>query len=407
MSLLVLNRRPLVDRIPGWLADADAELVLVTASSALAGRGRAEITGRFAEIVSVEDYDGPEVERHALDLAGRHAFDRVLSTTEVDLLRAARLRERLGLPGQTTHSARAYRDKYLMKSLVSAAGLAVAPMRRVGSAESLRRFAAETGFPLVVKPLDGGGSVGVRVLADGAALDRYLDTAPFGGGPPLLAEAWVRGDCYVVDGLMADGEVVQSRPLRMGHSNLSVVTESRHMTGWMLPRGDHVGERVREFAARVVAALPGPREVTAFHAEVFHTPQDELVLCEIAARPGGSGHAPCYERANGVSLYGAGLRGQAGLPPDPRSLAPEPERLTGFCWFTPRRGTLRALPEHCPLEGADHYVTTAAPGSVHDGARSVADHVARLLVSAPPGTDLAPRMRAAEAWWESNCRWDD
>ncbi|MGK5627812.1 ATP-grasp domain-containing protein [Streptomyces sp. URMC 123] len=408
MTLLVLNRRPIVERIPEWLADAGTGLVLVTARSALAGGVLERVRDRYEEVVAVDDYDGPAVEESVTGLAARHRFTRVLGTTEVDLLRAARIRERLGLPGQGRASALAYRDKFLMKTLTAAAGLPVAAMRRVRSAADLREFAGRAGFPLVVKPVDGGGSVGVRTLAGPAELERLLagEAAALTGGT-AIAESWVGGDCYVVDGLMAAGRVVQSWPVRMGRSNLSSVTSSRSVTGWMLPRGHRVGERARDFVAEVIAALPGPEEVTAFHAELFHTPDDRLVLCEIACRPGGVGHVPAYEHAMGVSLYGATLRGQAGLAPSPRPLVTDPDALAGFCWFTPRPGTLRALPAHCPLEGVRRYVPRAAPGSVHHGARSVADHVAQLLLAGDPAEDLGPRMAEAEAWWEANCLWEE
>jgi phosphoribosylaminoimidazole carboxylase (NCAIR synthetase) len=404
VTVLVLNRRPLVERIGSWLADAGADLVLVTAASALRDGELDRCRHRFADVHVVPDYDGPDVARTALDAARRHRFTRVVSSTEVDLLRAARLRVHLGLPGQRPASALAFRDKHRMKSLAAAAGLPVAPMRRVVSARALHEFSRAVGFPLVVKPVDGGGSVGVRRLSGPADLARFTSgSTRF--VPALLAEAWVDGDCWVVDGLMAGRAVVQSCAVRMGHSNLSVVTAGRHMTGWTPPVTDPVGRQVREFAAAVVAALPGPEETTAFHAEVFRRPDGELVLCEIAARPGGSGHAPAYEQGFGVNLHGATLRGQAGLAPAATPLVPEPVVRSGFCWLTPRDGVLLARPAHCPVPGVRYYRPTAEAGSRHHGARSVADHVAEVLVAADGDEDLGARLAEVEDWWAANAAW--
>lgn len=71
---------------------------------------------------------GGEVERAAL--AG--APEVVVARSEADVLRAARLREVLGVPGQDFASALAFRDKVLMKSLLRERGVSVpefAPVR--------------------------------------------------------------------------------------------------------------------------------------------------------------------------------------------------------------------------------------------------------------------------------------
>jgi hypothetical protein len=43
--------------------------------------------------------------------------------------------------------------------------------------------------------------------------------------------------------------------------------------------------RLQAYVETVVIALEGP-SFFPFHAEVWHTPEDELVLCEIASRVG-------------------------------------------------------------------------------------------------------------------------
>jgi biotin carboxylase len=405
VTLLVLNRRPLVESIPGWLSDIDPSVVLLTAASAVRPGTLDRVADRYREVVLVDDYAGESVETLALELARRHRVTRVLSTAEVDVLRAARIRERLGLPGQDVRSATVYRDKFRMKSVAAAAGLPVAGMRRIDAPRDLADFADSCGFPIVVKPVDGGGSVGVAVLSDATALHEWIASVGTSEPHGLLAETWVSGEQVVVDGLMAGGEIVQCWALRMRHPYLTTVAEARACVGWMLPRGDALGERARDFAARVVRALPGPAEVTAFHAELFHTADDRLVLCEIACRPGGTCHVPAFELAFGVNLYAASLRGQAGRRDPVSERADDPRMLTGWAQFPPRAGRLLAVPAACPLPGVHAYSHTAAVGTEYHGARSVADNIARVLVAGPAGTDLAGRLAEVEAWWAANCRW--
>ncbi|MFE4924862.1 acetyl-CoA carboxylase biotin carboxylase subunit family protein [Streptomyces sp. NPDC056661] len=404
MTFLVLNRRPIVDKIPDWLADLDTDLVLVTARSVLTPRTLTKAADRYREIVVVDDYNSPDVERVALELARRNKVRRVLSTAEIDVIRAARIREQLGLPGQGVESALAYRDKYRMKTIVAAAGLAVSRMRLVRSPAEVSAFAEDGGFPVVLKPVAGGGSVGVGVVPDEAAIDLLAGDLRGEGATQLLAESWVAGETIVVDGLMAGGQVMQCWPVRMRHRNLTALTDAKPRIGWMLRRGDSLGERAVAFVEQVVAALPAPSEVTAFHAELFHTDDDRLLLGEIACRPGGCGHAPIFEQAFGVNLFAASLRGQAGCI-DRVALNKPPQVLAGFGWFTPARGKLLAAPTKCSLPDVVSFTTTARVGSKYSGASSISDDIARVITTAPHGIDLDDRMSDIEEWWNASCRW--
>ena len=73
------------------------------------------------------------VERVATWMRGK-PIDRIESNWEVMVLTAARLRERLGVPGMSLDTVRGFRDKQLMKERVAAAGLRVPRSSRVRTA---------------------------------------------------------------------------------------------------------------------------------------------------------------------------------------------------------------------------------------------------------------------------------
>jgi Carbamoyl-phosphate synthase L chain, ATP binding domain len=417
VSVLVLNRRRVVELIPLWLRDLGTGLVLITARSVVSDEVLNTVAGKYEEIVVVDDYDGEEVLVEVRRLAGRYRFCRVVSLTEIDVVRAACIRQELGVAGQSLDSAMAYRDKTVMKSLVAQAGLPVATMRRIESADDILSFGAAHGFPFVVKPACGAGSVGISVIRDAREAEglterliRVLAGPGEGGsaGPGyarLVAEKWVFGEMCEVDGLTALGRVLQCWPARMRWPNLSTVVESRPLSTWMLPPDDALGNRLRQFIEGVVAALPGPAEPTAFHAEIFHRSDGELVLNEIACRPGGAGIVAMYERGLGVNLQAASLRGQAGLGFPPPTM--EPKALAGYIWFPPRCGCLRAIPQRCPILGVVAYSTTGRVGGVYHGAGSISDNIAQVLVSVAPSDDIDAVMSCVERWWEDACLWED
>ncbi|MFE6049869.1 acetyl-CoA carboxylase biotin carboxylase subunit family protein [Kitasatospora sp. NPDC056446] len=402
---LLLNTKSILHRLPEWFPDAGQDLVVVSTPGALAGADAADRARDFRHLHLLDSFDGPSVEDELAALAERFGVRRVLSTGERDVLRAARLRERLGLPGQDVPAATAYRDKYVMKSLLAAAGVPVAPMRRLRSVRDLTGFAEEFGFPVVVKRLDAGGSNGTRVLWDRAGLDGFAaGWDPGRPGAPQLAEAWVEGDFYQVNGLMDDGRIVLGQPSCHPYSDwFSVAFDAPGMSG-MMSDAHPLSARLGRTAADVVAALPPTPGLTAFQVEVFHTPDDRLVVCEAACRAGGSRMVDTHEATLGVNLHGASLLGQAGLG-DRVVVAPTGERQ-GYARFPPARGVLRRLPRHCPLPATLSYSAPGEEGRAYDGSTALGPYVAEVVFSLS-GPDTAAEMREVEQWWDDNVVWED
>ncbi|MBC2879510.1 MULTISPECIES: ATP-grasp domain-containing protein [Streptomyces] len=393
MASLLLNRRPILSDVPGWLPAAS--LVVVTAAPAAAGVP----LGGFRHVETVPDYeDDAAVDRVIDALCRDHRVERVLTTAEIDVVRAARARERHGLPGQSVESALAYRDKYRMKRLAARGGVPVAPMARVRDTDGVRSFAARHGFPVVVKPADGGGSVGVRVLRDASAAARL----PAGEG--LLVERFVDGVVCHVDGLMAGGRVLHAVASRYLHSNLDTAVRGLPSVSGMLPADEPVAKRLCAAAADTVAALPPVVEVTAFHAEFFHTPDDGIVLCEIACRPGGCGIPQAYELTTGVQPYAAQLRGQAGRISGVEVAGGRPRH--GWAWFPPRAGVLRCLPASCPLPGTVRYTACGRVGARYRGPASSTDRVAELVFRVDDARPLEDVLREVDDWWAGAVRWE-
>ncbi|MFI5617194.1 acetyl-CoA carboxylase biotin carboxylase subunit family protein [Streptomyces sp. NPDC051567] len=402
---LVLNTKSILDRLPEWFPDAGQELIVVTTRSALGDAHLPSLARKFRHLHLVEDFDGPGTEDELTALGRRFAIRRVLSTGERDVLRAARLRQRLGLEGQSLEQAVPFRDKYVMKSRLARAGMPVAPMRRLTDARDLRAFACDHGFPLVVKQVDSGGSNGTRVLVDEKALAEFLTTwQPHAPGSQHLVEGWVEGDFYQVNGLMEAGRIVLGQPSLHPYSDwFSVAFDAPGMSA-MMPEEHPLSGRLRRTAADVLAALPAVPGICAFQVEFFHTPDDRLVICEAACRAGGSHMVDTHEAVLGVNLHGASLLGQAGRGEEVR-IGPTGLPRRGYARFPPADGTLRYLPRHCPLPGTLSYRASGEVGRTYEGARHLGPSVADVVftLSAP---DPREELRRVEDWWERNVVWE-
>jgi hypothetical protein len=277
------------------------------------------------------------------EMITKFGLSRVVALAEADVLRAADLRAAYDLAGQRPAQALPYRDKVEMKRRVAAAGVRVAPHRRVTTGPQLLAAVEELGLPGVVKPPQGRGSAGVEVLHTMADLERFLAAGPYsdhGHEVPWVYEAFVEGDLYRVDGVHHDGKPLVVSVARYIGTHLDFLNGG-YLGSVILPEDSPQFRTLADTTRLVVSeALPALID-GGFHLEAFLTP-DGVVFNEVAARLGGGSIPEEVELAYGVNLVEAAIRAQAGLPPATgivRQL-----RLAGQVNMSPRHGTLVAAP---------------------------------------------------------------
>lgn len=409
MTVLILNRSPLSKRpFHDWLAGVPGGIVLLTSPRKLAERGEHLPVGDpYLHAEAVEGYENPDVlVARGLRLAESYRFDAVIAMNERDLEPAGELRDRLGLPGQSRHSATAFRDKLLMKKYATAAGVRVAEHLGVDTPRQLREFADTCGYPVVVKPRDGAGSVGVRVLRDAAELDRYAaDESVWPRSAErtgLLAEGFVDGPMYHVDGIVLDGRIVAAWPSAYLYRQGGAERGAGLRLDVTLDPGDPLGQRLTAAVERLLEGFPTPPHTT-FHAEFFVTPADEIVLCEIASRSGGTLIAVLLQAMYGTHFPSAYLRACAGLPVDlPRDgtrLAPR--TMAGQATLLKRAGTVRAVPADPPFPWVLRYEAFVRPGQRLADARTSNDMAAAMAVTGATRAECERRLRELGAWFDS------
>ena len=409
MSVLVLHQVGSAHAVPydEWFADHDGEVLLLASRENLDRVGEAVPTAGYAHSEAVDGYDtGGRLEERALDLAREHAVTHIVAPHERDLERAAVLREILGLPGQLRETVLPFRDKALMKDLAAAAGVRVAAYREIETATDVVAFADAHGFPVVLKPRDSAGSVGLHILRDRAELDAYLaeDFDLYGPDQPnLIAEEYVPGPLCHIDGLVLGGRPAFAWPSQYQYALATYATDTGPRIDLTLDTDDPLAHRLLEFTERLLDALPGP-ENFAFHAEVFHTPDDELVLCEIACRTGGAAIRDIVTLLFGADPTRSWLRAELGLPvavPQPPSgVRPLPRTMTGQLVLMKRPGRVTAVPEGPPdLPWIERFRVFVRPGQTLTTARTSSDFLCTVLVSGPDRATVEERLRRVEAWF--------
>ncbi|MGW0558685.1 ATP-grasp domain-containing protein [Streptomyces sp. NPDC002926] len=143
----------------------------------------------------LSEYDDPSLIPLLRALHRETPFSAVLSLTEQGLLPAARISEELGIPGLSTEVVGRTRDKLAMRTWLRDNTLSAVPCSVVENAVDIQDFAAEHGYPVIVKPRHGKGSEHVScfrraddVVTPPAVADDYI-AEPFFPGPEFSVEA--------------------------------------------------------------------------------------------------------------------------------------------------------------------------------------------------------------------------
>lgn len=279
-------------------------------------------------VCALQDHD--EWVRTCEWIAREHRIERVIAPSERFLLLAARLRTDLGLQGIQYHTAHLFRDKLDMKRTVGAAGVPVPDFTALDAREQIPQLDWHT-TPKVMKRRDYVGAMDIHVVHSAKhALQVWDRLDPDPGRYEI--ETFVEGDLYHCDAVVYQGAVVFASSARY------IVKPGDFARGGaggstLAPPGP-LRNRIHQLNAQVIGALGLQDGVT--HLEVFHTPYDELVFCEVAARPGGGFIDLMNRRAHGVNLTELAILLEAGLPiPALPHLSTTTARAWGWLGFFP------------------------------------------------------------------------
>lgn len=200
----------------------------------------------------------------------------------------AELREHLGLPGLPVETALNFRDKARMKDVLRAAGIPVARHALAESAEEAEAFAGRVGYPVVVKPPAGAGSVATFRATSDEELADALAAAPPAPGSPVLLEEFVVGDEHSLETISIDGLAVWHSLTRYYPTPLEAVRNPWIQWCVVLPRevDDPQYDDIRRVGAAALAALGMTTGLT--HMEWFRRRDGSLAVSEVAARPPGA-----------------------------------------------------------------------------------------------------------------------
>ncbi|MEY9846406.1 hypothetical protein ABH940_003493 [Streptacidiphilus sp. BW17] len=264
----------------------------------------------FPRTTVCDIFDLDEITRLSEWIIEQHGVERVVALHEKMLLLGAGLRTKYGLKGMQYEPALLFRDKIAMKDAVGTAGVRVPAYCVLDKEDDLDKVPWHSGT-MVLKDRYGAGAAQIHFVTspeEARAVWRSLDPAP----GQYEIEEFIDGAMFHCDAVILDGRIafvsVGEYTARPGDYRPGGMAGS-----YLLPEGT-LHERICRLNAQVTTALGIRDGVT--HLEVFQTIEDELVFCEIAARPGGGGIEKMNQYAHGIHLIETAIRIEAGLDVD-------------------------------------------------------------------------------------------
>jgi hypothetical protein len=230
---------------------------------------------------------------------------RLLAVLEQLQVPLAQVREHLGIPGIDVRTAGNFRDKAQMKSVLRAAGVPCARHALADSAATAADFAAEVGFPLVVKPPAGAGAKSTFRLDDADDLRTWLDAAPPAPDRLALIEEFLTGDEGSYDSVMVGGQIVWDSISSYRPTPLEVLRNPWIQWVVLMPRdiGGPEYAGIRAIAPTALRALGLHTGLT--HLEWFRRPDGTVAVSEVAVRPPGGQITSMLCYAHDFDLYSA------------------------------------------------------------------------------------------------------
>lgn len=310
-------------------------------------------------------------------------FDACVTFTENAMLTTARVNQALQLPGHDVSLVSLTIDKYAMRRKLNAHGFSYVRSAIGSSAEDVLSFGRSYGYPLVIKPRDGVGSMGVQYIEnkDGVC---GLDFSS-----EILIEEYLNGPEFSVEAFSFSGQhvifaVTEKTTFPVNHESQFVELAHRVPAAITSEEKQKIDEVVREFL-HILQVQDGPT-----HTEIKLTSNGPRIV-ETHTRPGGDFIPELVQLSIGYDLYSMALGWPCGLvKPVVEQVLPMGGAAIHF--FVPLRGKLEAVfgvEEVRTIRGIVRVHIGAQPGTHIPTVKRSSDRVGYVIAIADSASEAS------------------
>lgn len=324
----------------------------------------------FADSCLIADVYGADETAAAAERYNRkiRKIDGVICVAADAPVTAAKVAQRLRLPGLPVHVAELACDKLAMKKCFRSAGVAVPWFAEVSTPQELQRIAIERGRDLVIKPVDSRGSRGVQRIAQVEDMTKaFMLARSHSPSERVMVEQYLEGPQVSTESIVLDG--VCHTP---GFSDRNYEFLERYAPFFIENGGDlpshlppDIQQKVKDLVGRAASAM-GITNGTVKGDIVVH--RGEPYVIELAARLSGGFFCTREIPLNtGVDFIGAAINVALGEPVTAADLAPKHQKAVIQRYAFPPPGTVVSVDgaeDARKIPGIAEVVVTAKQGDV-------------------------------------------
>ncbi len=239
--------------------------------------------------------------RQILELEADRAFN-ILHGRGGEDGRIQALLEAAGMPyvGNGIKASAVTMDKLMTKRLALGAGVETPPFRVADSLQSARQAGEELGYPVIVKPVLEGSSIGMSKVAAEAEMEAAYDLARDYG--TVMIEAWVEGGEYTVTWI--DGQALPAICVETPHEIYDYDAKySASSTLYHCPCG--LSEEEEAELAKLTCRCAEICDLRHWgRVDFMRDPQGRFLMIEVNTVPGMTDHSlvPMAARQAGLSF---------------------------------------------------------------------------------------------------------
>jgi hypothetical protein len=231
------------------------------------------------------------------------AIERIVAVHETLLAPVARASKALGLPGMIESTVLRALDKSNLKQVLHRAGIETARDRVVTAGPDARRFVDQVGFPVVLKPLRGSGSLGTWRIGTYEQLELALDLVKPSPENAVLLEEYLKGQELCIDTVTIADEPRFYSLCTYRPTILDALEDPRVQWSCVMPR-DITTERYRNFIEQGLAAVRALAVGNAMtHLEGFLLQDGRVCFTDATLRPAGARIGPMLAFAYDIDPY--------------------------------------------------------------------------------------------------------
>ncbi|WP_121616720.1 ATP-grasp domain-containing protein [Virgibacillus halodenitrificans] len=376
MSIVIMNRLPInIVDFKEWLEDSKETCYYILPANK---KDDFKKEG-YNNIFVINDYYNNSEMMHVLkEINELDRLNIIIAIDEVDIERAGFFREYFNINnGQNLFSAVAYRDKFWMKEIIKSSNIPVPAYREIKNTDEAISFSRQYGYPVVLKPKNGMGSMGVHKV------NSEMELCNTGFENVHMIEQYIDFEnMYSVDGLVINNEVFFASVCRYNQSTIDYIDEGNVSIIEIVDPKEEIHSRLLDANKQIISSLPKSKNAFSFHTEIFHSTDDKLIFCETASRAGGARIVEAINQSYGIQLEECTVKLQSGIwTNNSISISSTPNFLSAVILIPKREGKVRKIPSTIPFRWVTEYQPRVKVGDCITGVNHSSDTIASLIVT--------------------------